>query len=94
MTKEQEEMVQEKGWDLDAVEAYLELGKGDDDLSDFEESYQGKWQSDEDFVQNLLEETDLLPNNLPAYIYIDWGRTAHDVMMDYSEEGGHYFRDF
>lgn len=29
----------------------------------------------------------------PVYIHIDWDRTARDIMMDYAEENGHYFRN-
>jgi len=58
---------------------------------DFEDSYEGCWKSAEDFVQNLVEV------DIPPFVYIDWERTVHDVMMDYSEydssEGTHIFRD-
>ena len=44
------------------------------------------------FVMRLLEDTGMIPSDLPNFIYIDWGRTAEEVMMDYIESGGHYFR--
>lgn len=62
------------------------------DLDDFEEMYQGEHDSNEDFVQTLLEDTGDLPKDLPCYIHIDWESTARDIMMDYMEIGGHYFR--
>jgi len=78
----------------DAVNAYIEIvGKDYAEPDDFDEAYQGQWDSDEDFVQNLLENTETIPADLPAYIYIDWEATARDVMMDYSEDNGHYFRN-
>ena len=80
----------EDGFSEEAIDAYIELI--DDDLEDFEEAYQGDWKSDEDFVEDLLSDIGVLPN-LPSYIHIDWERTANDVMMDYSEENGYYFRN-
>lgn len=62
-------------------------------VSDIAEAYQGEYSSDEDFVQELLESTGDMPKDLPAYIHIDWEWTAKDIMMDYSEHNGHYFRN-
>ena len=75
-------------YSIEAVEAAVEC---DVALSNFEEAYQGEHDSDEAFVQQLLEDTGDIPK-LPHYIHIDWERTAHDVMMDYCEAEGHYFR--
>ena len=59
------------------------------------DNYEGCWASEEEFVQNLCEECCGI--ELPSYIYIDWERTARDIMMDYSsyegDEGFHIFRD-
>ena len=61
----------------------------------FEDSYEGCWSSEEEFVQNLYEETGGIPDNL--WCYIDWEHLARDVLMDYScyegVEGTHIFRD-
>ena len=61
-------------------------------FEDIDDHYYGQWDSDEDFVQQLLEDTGDLPSDLPHYIHIDWGSTARDIMMDYCESDGHYFR--
>lgn len=76
----------------DACRAYLKAGIADD-LSSFEEAYQGEWKNDTDFVEQLLNDTDTAIKDLPHYVYIDWERTANDVMMDYTEQDGHYFRN-
>ena len=84
----------EDGHEQEALEAYIEVvGEEYAELSGFEDAYNGEWDSDEDFVQNLIEEIGGIPESLPGYIHIDWEGTARDVMMDYSEENGHYFRD-
>ncbi len=93
ITKKQEKLAEDKGWDIEAVKAYLNLGIGDDDLDNFEEAYQGEWRTDEDFVKDLLEGTGALPKDLPLFIHIDWEATARDIMMDYSEDSGYYFRN-
>jgi len=62
-------------------------------LSDISEAYAGEWPSDEAFVQNMLEDLGEIPKNFPGYIHIDWEHTAREVMMDYSEDNGHYFRN-
>lgn len=87
-----EELIKKYDYDEEAVNAYLELGN-DDDLRNFEEAYQGKWDTDEDFVKDLIEGTGEIPKDFPAYIHIDWEATARDIMMDYTEMNGHYFRN-
>lgn len=79
----------------EALQAYKDAGLAyENDFSDFEESYQGKYSSDEDFTQELLENCGDMPKDLPAYIHIDWEGTARDIMMDYTEQDGYYFRNF
>jgi len=61
-------------------------------IDEFDEAYQGEWASDEEFVQELVEDCGDIPKDLPFYIHIDWEGTARDVMMVYFEIEGHYFR--
>jgi hypothetical protein len=75
--------------DIDVFEAAYAC---DIPFEDIDECYNGAWDSDEDFVQDLLESTGDLPSDLPHYIHIDWESTARDIMMDYCEHNGHYFR--
>lgn len=88
-TEEQLETIEASHLDMEIWEAGIEAGI---DFDSIEEAYSGRFHSDEDFVQDLLEQTGDIPKNLPPYIHIDWEATARDVMMDYSEESGHYFR--
>ena len=83
----------ELGHDAEALKAYVDIFHIDyADMDDFEERYCGKWESDEDFVQDLLETTGDIPESLPNYIHIDWEGTARDIMMDYATDNDHYFR--
>lgn len=76
--------------DVDVFDAAQDCGIP---FSDIDECYQGEYDSDEDFVQNLCEDCGDIPRDLPSYIHIDWGSTARDVMYDYEESNGHYFRN-
>lgn len=82
-----EELLKEYGEDV--IEAGIDCGIGIENIA---ESYSGKFEDDETFTQDLLEQTEPNVQDLPFYIHIDWESTARDIMMDYSEEGGHYFR--
>ena len=75
--------------DIEVISAGVECGISVDSI---DEAYQGEANSDEDFVQELLESTGDIPSSLPSYVHIDWESTARDIMMDYSETNGHYFR--
>jgi len=78
----------------EAVDAYISIvGEEYATKEGFEESFQGKWSNDEDFVSQLLEDTGEIPKDLPPYIHIDMEWTAREIMMDYSEENGYYFRN-
>lgn len=78
---------------LEAVKAYREV-MGSDDLRNFSEAYQGEFSSDEDFAQSMardsgdIDENATWPNNC-----IDWELAARELMYDYFEEGGYYFRN-
>jgi len=66
--------------------AALECG-----IEDIVSSYEGKYDSDEEFVREMFE--GIVPglDDLPHYVHIDWESTARDVMMDYVECDGYYF---
>src|SRR3990167_943602 len=93
-TAEAKQSLIDAGHTAEAIEAYLALGIGDDDLSDFEEAYQGQYKNDEEFAQEQAEQLGEIPkeNHWPHYC-IDWEWAARELMMDYSEEGGYYFRN-
>ena len=57
-----------------------------------EQTYQGEWRSDDDFVTELLNKSEGIPK-LPSYIHIDWEGTTRDIMQNYNycKSEGHYF---
>jgi len=77
----------------EVINAYFE-NCGASSLSDVEEAYQGEYNSDEDFAVQLLDDTgDLMsiPESLRSYF--DYEKFSRDLMMDYFESNGHYFRN-
>lgn len=74
------------------IEVFQAAYECDIPFEDIDEMYQGQWDDDETFVMRLLEDTGMIPSDLPNFIYIDWERTAENVMDDYVEIRGHYFR--
>ena len=61
-------------------------------IDNAEEAYAGMYDSDEDFVHDLLEMCGDIPENMPSYIYIDWKKTAECIMQDYVTDNNYYFR--
>lgn len=74
------------------VEVFQAAYECDIPFEDIDEMYQGQWDDDETFVMRLLEDTGMIPSDLPNFIRIDWETTAENVMDDYVEHRGHYFR--
>lgn len=86
-------------YDHEAYEGYadnlsLDLLEVEDWLSEADENYSGEFYNDEEFAESLLEETSDL-SNLPDIIRwnLDWSGIANDIMHDYFEVSGHYFRN-
>ena len=79
--------------DRQLMDAYLDAGF-DGDLDDARDRYNGQFDNDVDFVQELLEACGDIPKDLPHYIAIDWERTARNLMHDYTSENGYYFHNY
>ena len=84
-------------FDDEAVTAFIELvGEEYATKDQFEEAYQGQYSSDEEFAQETAEACGEIPSAgssaWPLYC-IDWEYAARELMHDYSESGGYYFRN-
>lgn len=80
---------------LDAVKAYISLGiESDDGLENFSEAYAGEWSSDEEFAESMAEQLGEIKKDVAwPYTCIDWEYAAKELMYDYSESNGYYFRN-
>ena len=87
------EQINESGHDSEVFEAVLDNFLDMDFQSAYEyvnNFYYGWFNSDIDFVHWLYE--DDIPFNLPSFVCIDWESTARNIMYDYFESNGHYFK--
>ena len=92
------EITENSSYGIEVFEAYCNcIYQNNETIEDIiekiEESYNGEYSNDNEFVQELLESCGDIPENLPSYIHIDWERTAYDIMMDFSTSENHYFRN-
>jgi len=78
----------------EAMGEYLE-DMGADDLSDFDEAYQGQFSSGADFAEHTAEELGEIPKDLPSWIVIDWEQSWDGgLRFDYHiTDSGHVFRN-
>lgn len=65
----------------------------DVEFRNIDEAYSGQFNSDQEFAQELCEQLGEIPKDLPSYIHIDWESTAKELMYDYCESNGYYFRN-
>lgn len=62
-------------------------------MDDVQEAYQGAHSSDRDFAMEMAEQLGELDKNATwPHNCIDWEYAAKDLMYDYMESNGHYFR--
>lgn len=92
--EEDTELTLAETYDKEAIDAYIK-NYGEGYLDNFEEAYTGKYDSDADFAQDMheqisepLEGADRWPYNC-----IDWDYAARELMYDYLELDGYYFRN-
>lgn len=76
--------------DIDVVEAALECGVSPDDI---DEAYNGKYDDDEDFARETAESLGAIDKDAKWPMdCIDWEQAAKELMYDYMEHNGYYFR--
>ena len=78
----------------EAMGEYLD-DMGADDLSDFDEAYQGQYISGAAFAEQLCEDIGTVPKDFPSWICINWERTWESALRhDYHiTDSGHVFRN-
>ena len=81
-------------YDQEAIDAYVK-NYGEGYLDNFEEAYVGQFDSDADFAQDMHEQIGepLEGGDKWPYNCIDWEQASRDLMYDYVELDGYYFRN-
>ena len=85
----------------EVADAYLVMGVTSSEdaheiANEIEDAYSGTFTNDEEFARDMHDQTTSLntkENQAWPYYCIDWEWAARELMMDYSEENGHYFRN-
>jgi antirestriction protein len=86
--------------DIEVYEAYAaNMGTRsgndlEDIISEADEAYQGEYDSDEKFAQEMADQLGSVDHNASWPMNcIDWEFAAKELMYDYFESNGHYFRN-
>jgi len=90
--KEQEaqDIAERIGLDVEIVKAALELGIDEENIA---EAYSGQFSSDKEFAQDMADGTGAIrDDDAWPYTCIDWDWAAKELMYDYREQDGYYFR--
>ena len=73
---------------------YLDGGLGKEDIESFQDAYMGKYDSEEDYAYQLINECydiEKMMGSLSSYF--DYAAAARDLFIsDYYYENGHVFR--
>lgn len=84
------EVIENSYYDAEVFEAASDL---DIPVDMVEELYEGQYNSDEDFAYEFADNIGVLNDSATwPHSCIDWERAARDLMYDYGESNGHYFR--
>jgi hypothetical protein len=84
------EAIEAAGHDLEAAAAYIE-DRGEWDESNFEDSYQGEFNTMEDYAQDLAYSCGLVDDNAAwPHNCIDWEHAAHELSYDYALLGDRF----
>lgn len=82
----------ECNYEIDVVLAAFECGVS---AKDIDEAYSGSFKDDEEFAEDMAEQVGAIDRDAKwPQTCIDWEQAARELMMDYSEHNGHYFRNF
>ncbi len=85
------EYAEKSGLDSDIWESGYKAGIS---MNNIEEAYTGSYKDDEEFAEDIAEQTGCIDKNASwPMTCIDWEQAANVLMMDYTEEDGHYFRN-
>jgi antirestriction protein len=75
-------------------QAYIELvGEEYATAEQAEEAYSGEFASDAEFAEDMAEQSGYLNDKQWPFYCIDWVWAGRELMNDYSEQDGFYFRN-
>lgn len=95
ISKQAEEMANENSLTPEQNQAYINIvGEEYATAEEAEEAYSGNFKDDKEFAQDMAEQTGAIDKNAQwPMSCIDWEQAAKELMYDYSEDSGYYFRN-
>ena len=95
ISKIAQEWAEDGTYEAEVYQAYIDnVGEQYATKEDCEEAYQGEYNSDKDFAQSIADDLGLINDDTPwPQSCIDWERASRDLMFDYFESNGYYFRN-
>jgi len=95
ISKKAKEMAGENNLSEKINQAYIDnVGEEYATAEQVEEAYSGEFKSDEDFAQDMADQLGLIQDDAKwPYTCIDWEFAGRELMYDYFEVDGHYFRN-
>jgi antirestriction protein len=90
-----EQFANENSLSVEINQAYIDnIGEQYATAEDVQEAYCGQFDSNEDFAQDLAEQIGSIKSEVSwPYTCIDWEYAAREIMYDYFEVNGYYFRN-
>jgi antirestriction protein len=88
-------MAEENGLTVEINQAYIDnVGEEYATAENCEEAYAGEFDSDEDFAQDMAEQVGAIDKDAKwPQTCIDWEQASKELMWDYFEQDGYYFRN-
>ena len=95
ISKQAKQMTEENGLSEQINQAYINIvGEEYATAEDVEEAYSGEFANDKEFAQDMAKQMGSINKDVVwPYTCIDWEYAAKELMYDYTEENGYYFRN-
>jgi len=90
------DLIEDSYHDIEVIESAVSIFSCDIEraIQYCDEDYNGEHNSDADFAENMANELGYMDNATSwPHNCIDWDYAARELMYDYSEHNGHYFRN-
>lgn len=95
ISEQAKKMSEENNLSEEINQAYIDnVGEEYATAEQVEEAYSGEFRSDEDFARDMADQLGSMKENEQwPYTCIDWEKAASELMYDYFEVEGYYFRN-
>lgn len=95
ISKKATEMAEENNLSEEINQAYIDnVGEEYATAGQVEEAYHGEYKNDKDFAMEMADQLGLIDDDIQwPYTCIDWEHAANELMYDYFEVDGYYFRN-